>query len=185
MDRFSAYLLVRRFLRTDSARNRALAVEAMMEDLAARLGEPDASVWGLLGLLSQMDLEYAEHNPKARGKTARQQAELEGLSQEAARSLERWCHLASSTEEEPRPLLEDALFLADAVGALAWSSPGDDRSFSEEWAESLGQALDLRRQSGDPAGDRLDAALTRLHLEAMEAARLARSSLGRVEQDLR
>jgi hypothetical protein len=198
MDRFSAYLLIRRFLRRSSSRNRALAVEAIMEALARRAGQPPEA-WGVLGLLSQLDLEYAERNPDARGATAREQAELEGLAGEQAASLARWC--SSSDADAP---VELALLVADALAVSALDLPsGDDVEedepaddeprqgvprawlFPDDLASRLTQELELARQAGDPRGDRLNRALDRLGIEGRDAGQLALAALRRVAQDLR
>jgi hypothetical protein len=237
VDRFSAYLLVRRFLRRPASRNQALAVEAIMQELAAHASE-GSELWGLLGLLSQLDLEYAESNPRARGLTARQQAELEGLAPEHAICLERWCAPAAAAQPPP---IEDALVVASLLGALALGSsssevpdleegepegvcPGGRRvwrgkgqtgaraprgtgascapeeqesterrrpveratiALDDGLGERLGRELELRRQQGDPQGDRLDEALTRLRLAGGEAGRLALIGLRRAVQDFR
>jgi hypothetical protein len=251
VDRFSAYLLIRRYLRRPASRNHALVVEAIMQELAARAGEPGEQ-WGVLGLLSQLDLEYAERNPRARGVTARQQAELEGLAPEQAACLERWCtvhargahaphgsgtlerpfapghssaHLplpsptpstSGATPASPVVAVEDALFVACALGDLALgygrsqdlelerpeepeleepeleeaerrgrrqaSRPQLD---GDDLARRLGRELELRRQQGDPEGDRLDEALARLQLDGDEAGRLALAGLRHAAEDLR
>jgi hypothetical protein len=210
VDRFSAYLLVRRFLRRPDSRNQALAVEAIMQELAEHVREA-GELWGLLGLLSQLDLEYAERNPRARGVTARQQAELEGLAPEHAICLERWC--APAAPAQPGPPVEDALVVASLLGALALGASSELPDLEEgepegrteqgstergraverrstvdlddDLARRLGRELDLRRQQGDPQGDRLDEALARLRLDGHEAGRLALAGLRRAVQDFR
>jgi len=180
MDRFSAYLLVRRFLRRPESRNRALAVEVIMEELARGLGplaRPAPESWGVMGLLSQLDLEYGESNPEARGKASRDQALLEGLDQELAESLAR-------TNAPGADLLANALLVADclAVMALGRSDPG----FSDATlAPSLARELELRRQTGDAEGDQLDGALSQLRLDSQEVASMAVLGLQRAAEDLR
>ena len=138
MDRFSAFLLVRRGLKQRESRNLALATEAIMESLAARVGEPPEQ-WGVVGLLSQLDVEYSEHNPKARGRTARQQAELEGLDPELAQSLERWCQ---PDLPEDRPQIEHALVLATALAEAALQRGlSSALELDEALAASLGRDL--------------------------------------------
>jgi hypothetical protein len=187
MDRFSAYLLVRRHLKRPASRNQALAVEAIMEDLAVHLGQPSEQ-WGIVGLLSQLDLEYALHNPKARGRVAEEQAQLEGLDPELAQCLGRW---ADPNAEKRTPLdhaLVLAVWLADA--ALAYrvrheSAVDQEQPFSEELCSPLSQDLELQRQAGDPQGDLLDESLQQLAISTERVTRVALAGLGRVAQDLR
>jgi len=176
MDRFTAYLLVRRFLKRPESRNRALATEAIMEELATTLGpaaSPAPESWGVLGLLSQLDLEYAEHNLDVRGATAREQAVLEGMDPALADVL------ASGYEPaEGAVAIQQALLLADELaGAALERGPGQ--------VAGLGRELELRRGNGDPRGDRLDQALTALQLSGEQAAALAARALERVAGDLR
>jgi predicted hydrolase (HD superfamily) len=185
MDRFTAYLLVRRFLKRPDSRNRALATEAIMEELAttlgpaagtaeaAGLGGPAPESWGVLGLLSQLDLEYAEHNPDARGVTAREQAVLEGMDPALATMLASWSEPGPSA-----PPVQQALLLADELAGAALARADGDLS-------GLGRELELRRGGGDPTGERLDQALTALSLDGEQAATLAARALEKVAAELR
>lgn len=188
MDRFSAYLLVRRHIKRPENRNQALVAEAIMEELAARLGQSQAD-WGVMGLLSQLDLEYTAQNPAARGRTARQQAELEGLAPEETAPLESWCrHLAPPSFEgleqlaPPEPTLLEAGLLVASTMAEGMLARTPERRAA---AESLAHDLQLMSQQGDALGDALERALSRLALEPQVVAELSVAALGRIEQDLR
>jgi hypothetical protein len=188
MDRFSAYLLVRRHIKRPENRNQALVAEAIMEELAARLGQPQG-VWGVMGLLSQLDLEYTAQNPAARGRTARQQAELEGLAPEKSAPLEGWCrHLAPPSFEgleelaPPEPtLLEAGLLVSTSVAENILGRTPERRAA----VESLAHDLRLTSEQGDALGDALDRALSRLALDPQTVAELSVAALQRIEQDLR
>lgn len=180
MDRFSAYLVVRRHLRWPRSRNRALLAEAVMEQLAAHLGQP-AQPWGVVGLLSQIDLEYARANPDARGGAAAQQARLEGLDEAATGALARWVELDAY---EDASALERALVVADAAAAAALGEPDAARPDMPPGAR-LVRELELARGSGDAAARRLDAALSGLQINGDELANLVQRALRLVEQDLR
>lgn len=187
MDRFSVYLLVRRHLKRPDSRNQALAVEAIMEELATHLGQ-SSEQWGIVGLFSQLDLEYAEHNPKARGRVAEEQALAEGLDPELAESLRRW----SDPTAQVRTTLDHCLALASwlANAALAYrrrhgQGKDQDQPFSDELTSPLCHDLELQCQAGDPQGDLLDEALQRLEISTDNVTRLALAGLERVAQDLR
>jgi predicted hydrolase (HD superfamily) len=185
LDRFSVFLLIRRHLQRRSSRNQALATEAIMEDLAAHLGE-QAEHWGVMGLLSQLDLEYAQHNPEIRGASAAQQAEMEGLKPDEASHLRRWCLLDHGQQSEALAFaaVEQALFLASFLAEQALVH--NERGFDDEAVtHSLGHDLELARQNGDPRGDRLDQALSQLGIDTMQASRITFDALQRVAQDLR
>lgn len=179
MDRFSAYLLVRRHLRRPDSRNQALTVEAVMEQIASHLDQVPHR-WGVLGLLSQLDLEYSEQNPGTRGVTARQQAELEGLDPSEAIHLERWCrHL----RQAPGPRAADALapvelgLLLSTILAEHLQPGGSKRSLAHD--------LELMRGRGDTEGNHLDLTLDQLGIEVEAAAEIMLEALNRIAQDLR
>jgi hypothetical protein len=201
VDRFSAFLLLRRFLRRPPCRELALAIEGIMEELAEHCRPAETATWGVLGLLSQLDLEYSLHNRKAQGATARAQAELEGLDPALARSLE----VFRAPRPDGAPAHEDALVLAEVLGRaalgqddealeLAVEREGDEAPapprprgarFPDALAAELARRLELSSGRGDAAGDRLDAALAGLGLDPARAAALALRALRRVEADLR
>lgn len=184
MDRFSAYLLVRRHLKRPQSRNQALAAEALMEEFARELGQPQDR-WGVLGMLGQLDLEYAEQNPEVRGRTAREQAEMEGIAPHEAEHLERWCgHLRPPRQDAASELadVEHALGLATTLAEEALQRTDGECAVS---AVSLAHDLELLSQGGDARGDQLDRALDRLSLTAERAAELCVAALQRIAQDLR
>jgi len=158
VDRVSAYLALRQLLRLPEHRHQARAAEAIMEALAQHLGQPPDD-WAMMGLLLHLDVELAEHNPSARGRIARQQAEAEGLAPALAEALQRcW------TEADAAAPLEDALPLA------AWLA-------EHRHASNLGEQLELRLGHGDPLGHRIDQGLQRLGLSSQQAAALATAAL--------
>jgi putative nucleotidyltransferase with HDIG domain len=87
MTRFEAFLLLRRRVRDRGLVKRCLAVEALMEDLASRLGG-DAEIWGLAGLLHEVDAEFTENNPKSKGRVAADIMRSDGGPAEVVRALQ-------------------------------------------------------------------------------------------------
>jgi predicted hydrolase (HD superfamily) len=86
MTRFEAVLLVRRRIRDRALVRFCLAVEAVMEDLARRLGG-DPQTWGLAGLLHELDREFTQHNPSRKGTLAADLAKIEGAPPSVCRAL--------------------------------------------------------------------------------------------------
>jgi len=86
MTRFEAFLLLRRRVRDRSLVRRCLAAEAVLEDLASRLGG-DAGIWGLAGLLHEVDTEFTENNPKSKGTVAADIVRADGGPAEVVRAL--------------------------------------------------------------------------------------------------
>ncbi len=64
--REEALALLRRYLRNEKMIKHCLAVEAIMRALARRLGE-DEELWGLIGLLHDIDYEVVGRDPRVHG----------------------------------------------------------------------------------------------------------------------
>lgn len=66
MDREEALKLVEENLKTPNLKKHLLAVEACMKKLAKHLGQ-DEELWGLAGLLHDLDYEYTKDKPEEHG----------------------------------------------------------------------------------------------------------------------
>lgn len=97
----------------------ALYSEAIMRDLAERLGE-DADLWGLCGLMHDVDFPLTKDAPEEHGLKARELlAGLEeqgGLSEEALRAIA--AHNGEHTGVEPVSNLDFALRCAETVTGI-------------------------------------------------------------------
>ena len=70
MDRRQALELFDRHVKAENLRKHCLATEAVMRALALHLGEP-VELWGIAGLLHDLDFEETAHQPEVHGlKTA-------------------------------------------------------------------------------------------------------------------
>lgn len=91
-----------------------LAVEAIMRSLARSLGE-DEELWGLTGLLHDIDFEKTETTPEKHGLVA--EAILRGICpEEVVRAIK--AHNADHTKVTPKTKMEKALIASDAVSGL-------------------------------------------------------------------
>ena len=86
MNRFDAFLLLRRRVRDRELVKRCLAVEALLEDLAMRL-EGRSEEWGLAGLLHEVDCEFTESNPGSKGTVAADIVRSDGGPAQVVRAL--------------------------------------------------------------------------------------------------
>lgn len=66
ISRSAALELLKKYVRDDKIIKHCLAVEAIMRSLAERLGE-DSELWGLIGLLHDVDYDYVERDMKRHG----------------------------------------------------------------------------------------------------------------------
>jgi len=94
--------------------NHMLATEAIMRALARRLGE-DEEVWGLTGLLHDIDVELTEGDMHSHSKLAADIARELGATEEMARAI--LCH-NEAHGVPPETLLAKALFCADPLTGL-------------------------------------------------------------------
>lgn len=92
----------------------ALAVEAIMRSLARNLDENE-EVWGLTGLLHDIDFEKTETTPEKHGLVA--EAILRKICpEEVVRAIK--AHNADHTKVTPKTKMEKALIASDAVSGL-------------------------------------------------------------------
>lgn len=66
MDREEALKLLKSYLRDEKMVKHCVAVEAIMRAVAERLGE-DAELWGLIGLLHDVDYDLVNREPERHG----------------------------------------------------------------------------------------------------------------------
>ena len=66
INREEAFLLLKKYLRNIDNIRYSLAVEAVLREIAKRLGR-DEELWGLTGLLHNLDYEYTSGEPEKRG----------------------------------------------------------------------------------------------------------------------
>jgi predicted hydrolase (HD superfamily) len=86
MDRFDALLLLRRRVRDREVVRACLAAEALMRNLAGSFdGDPD--VWGLAGLLHEVDHDFTRDNPASKGRIAAEIVRTDGGPSEVAEAL--------------------------------------------------------------------------------------------------
>jgi len=114
LDRDQGFELLKKYLKNENLIKHSLAVEAILKKMAKKLREDD-ELWGLTGLLHDLDYDYTKENPE---KHATISAEiLEGLVPidivKAIRS-----HNYQHTTQVPETLLDKSLIAADAVSGL-------------------------------------------------------------------
>jgi predicted hydrolase (HD superfamily) len=177
MTRFEAFLLLRRRVRDRGLVRRCLAAEAVLEDLAPRLGG-DAETWALAGLLHEVDAEFTENNPKRKGAVAADIVRADGAPPEVVRAL------SGFRGPGPHP---DALTRALAASVPAAMILLDIASRREdlENLDAAGMAEALEDPSVAPAASR--ARVGDLEADGMDAVgllELARRAVLRVAPDV-
>ncbi|MCX8191405.1 MAG: HD domain-containing protein [Nitrososphaerales archaeon] len=114
MNRDEALTLVKMNLKKDSMVKHVLAVEAIMRGLAEYFNE-DIDLWGLVGLLHDIDYESVEGDMKKHGLVA--ESILHGkVNDSIIRAIK--SHNYVNTSIMPESRMERALISADAISGL-------------------------------------------------------------------
>ncbi|RLE49829.1 MAG: phosphohydrolase [Candidatus Methanomethylicota archaeon] len=114
MARDDAYKLLTSKLKRENMVKHCLAVEAIMREFASRFNG-DRELWGLTGLLHDIDFDETFNDPKRHGVLAAEY--LKGLlPEEALRAI--ISHNFENTGVKPESVMEKALIVADALSGL-------------------------------------------------------------------
>lgn len=115
MTRDEALKLLDAHVKTESLHKHCLATEAIMRELAKRLDQ-DVELWGLVGLLHDLDFEYTRDNPNAHGLKTMEMLSSFQLPQEAINAIVR--HNAEALALERETILDNALTCAETITGL-------------------------------------------------------------------
>ena len=114
IDREEALSLLKKYLREDKLVKHSLAVEAIMKEIGRKLGK-DEELWGITGLLHDLDYEYTQREPEKHAKVSAQM--LTGLLPDAAINAIR-AHNYMHTDYIPTTSLDKLLIASDAASGL-------------------------------------------------------------------
>ena len=114
ISREESFKLLNKYLKNENLIKHSLAVEAILKEMAKKLGE-DEELWALTGLLHDLDYEYAKENPEKHATLTAQI--LEGLvSKDVVNAIK--SHNYQHTMQTPETSLDKSLIAADAVSGL-------------------------------------------------------------------
>ncbi|MCD6402835.1 MAG: HDIG domain-containing protein [Candidatus Aenigmarchaeota archaeon] len=114
MNREEALELVKQNIKNQNLFKHVLAVEAIMKELAKRFGE-DEELWGLVGLLHDLDYEKTMDEPMKHGLLTAEM--LKGKVPEEVLNAIR-SHNHEYTGFKPQTRMDKALIAADAISGL-------------------------------------------------------------------
>lgn len=114
MKRDEAYLLLRQHLKNENLRKHSLAVEAVMRGLARRFGAEE-ELWGLAGLLHDIDYEWTKNDPAHHSLEGAALLEQLGLPAQVVQAVRVHNGYHGLSRES---LLDKALYAADPVTGL-------------------------------------------------------------------
>lgn len=116
--REQAIVLIKKYVKDKELVRQSLAVETILREVARRLRR-DEELWGLTGLLYNIDYEYVGKEPEKRGTLASQL--LEGLLPENSINAIKAINYMH-TNYIPITSLDKSLIAADAVTGLIFST---------------------------------------------------------------
>jgi len=114
INREEAFSLLKKYLRDDKLIKHSLAVEAIMKEMGKKLGK-DEELWGITGLLHDLDYEYTQREPEKHAKISAQM--LTGLLPDDAVNAIK-AHNYMHTDYIPTTSLDKLLIASDAVSGL-------------------------------------------------------------------
>jgi uncharacterized protein len=114
LTRDEAFDLLKKNLRTENLMKHSFAVEAILKEMALKLGE-DSQLWGLTGLLHDLDYDFTKNEPEKHSQiTVKVLYDL--LPPEATNAIK--AHNYQYTTQIPQTYLDKSLIAADAVSGL-------------------------------------------------------------------
>jgi uncharacterized protein len=115
MTRDEAMRLLESHVQADSLKKHCLATEAIMLELATKLNQ-DRELWGVVGLLHDLDFEYTRDNPTEHGRKTLELLSPHQLPSEALDAILR--HNAEALELERETLFDYALTCSETITGL-------------------------------------------------------------------
>jgi hypothetical protein len=109
MRREQAWQFVQSKLKTQNLLKHTLAVEAVMRHVARELGQ-DEEVWGLAGLLHDIDYDYTKDDPNSHGLVSAGWLAKEGIRSDIVEAVK-----AHADRKVPQTPMEKAISCADPV----------------------------------------------------------------------
>lgn len=114
LTRDEAYALLKKNLRTENLIKHSLAVEAILEELAKKLDE-DPRVWGITGLLHDLDYDFTKNTPEKHAYIAVKML-YNLLPEESINAIK--AHNYQYSKQTPQTYIDKSLIAADAVSGL-------------------------------------------------------------------
>jgi hypothetical protein len=114
INRTEAVALLEKYLQDDKLIKHSLAVETILREMAKKL-DKDEELWGLTGLLHDLDYEYTKKEPEKHATISAQI--LDGLLPENGVNAVK-AHNYQYSEYIPTTSLDKSLIAADAVSGL-------------------------------------------------------------------
>lgn len=113
--REQAFSILRQHIQGTFMINHHLGAEAVMRAFARKFGE-DVELWGICGLLHDMDWEYTKDNPQEHTKKAAEILRAEKIDEVIIRAVQ--AHHPSASGVQPSNLMEQCLYTTEELTGL-------------------------------------------------------------------
>lgn len=181
MDRGGALRVVRENVKNENLIAHMLATEAVMRALARRFGK-DEEVWGLAGLLHDIDVELTEGDMAVHSQAGAKMVAEMGFPSEIAQAI--LCH-NQAHGVACRSLMDKALFCADPltglITAAALVSP--DKQLAGVQVKSLNKRFKENRFAAGVSREQISAC-SEIDIELAEFMEIGLVAMQSIAQDL-
>lgn len=106
--------LINQYVKNKNLQKHLLATETFMQALARRLGQ-DEKIWGIAGLVHDIDWEMTKETPEKHSLIGAEILEKEGYPQEIVNAVKIHNYIHGF---EPKTLLDKALYLEELTGFI-------------------------------------------------------------------
>ncbi|MCF7936727.1 MAG: HDIG domain-containing protein [Synergistales bacterium] len=185
-DREQALELLRRYNKDEGHINHGLAVEAVMRHMAARKGG-DEDLWGVVGLLHDLDWEQTEDDPQQHTARAVEWLRGEGYPEELVRAVRSHGWGLVQDDVPPESEMEKTLYAVDeltgfviAVALVRPSRSTKDmklKSVKKKWKDKA-FARGVDREVIQKGADMLGVSMDELIQETIEGLRPVEERIG-------
>ncbi|SFM99986.1 HD domain-containing protein [Thermodesulforhabdus norvegica] len=182
MTREEALELLTRHVKSDNLRKHCLATEAIMRKLAERFGG-DPDLWGIAGLLHDLDFEYTKDKPEEHAKKAVDILKDTDLPEEVLQAILR--HNAEMLGLTRETTLDYALTAAETITGLivAAALVHPDKSLASLQAKSVRKRMKSKDFARNVSRENI-MMCEKLGMELMEFIELSLEAMRSIRADL-
>ena len=186
-DRDQALEILRKYNREESHFHHALAVEATMRHFAELFGESEkADLWGVVGILHDIDWEMTSENPEKHCHVAPELLRKEGVDEDIIHAVQSHGY-EICTDVEPSNNLEKVLFTIDELTGLVITAglvrPSKSladlelKSVKKKWKDKA-FARGVNREIIKTGAERMNMPLDQVIEETIKALRPVEKAIG-------
>jgi len=182
IEREEAVKLMEEFLQGESLRKHCYATEAVMRAMAEKLGQ-DPELWGVVGLLRDLDYEETKDRPSRHGLETAEILKEKGVSNEVIEAIK--AHNAESLGIERKTELDIAITCSECITGMvvATTLVYPDKKISSVKPSSIIKRMKQKEFARNVNRD-LIKKCEDLHIPLEEFAELSLKAMGKISDSL-